>query len=295
MHPRRLPGWDAIAATCGASVTGSTPTTAPALRSRTGVRRETVVSRRNTLVVHPPRPDRAPRCCQDGIFVLDERRRSPTRDTWVCNFCSGLHDRSPDRLIVDRNHRTRPEQADAEWRVVLSGKLHREALQRARADRKLALAKGYREAHRADPADGLRIMEEGYSAEQAARHALDRDAPPTWGMTRDFNGKVPDVGNYFVRSTGASGQHLLLHRPGPKGEDPYGTIDPEGIYILAIGEGRHWRLVGWSSAEHALRFASWAPINPERPCWWCHSRNLFPMAQLPSDEEAAVAFAGDFG
>jgi hypothetical protein len=117
---------------------------------------------------------------------------------------------------------------------------------------------------------------QGASAE-AAFHSIS-------GLSWDkgLEGKRPDVGGYFIRSTLNHDGYLIVRCAGP-GEPPRTNGDESGIYILGVGRGRSWRFVGWASVPAVLRVGWYGDKSGLglRPCWWVKQSALSSMDTLP--------------
>ena len=128
------------------------------------------------------------------------------------------------------------------------------------------------------------------------RHRSGASAEFAWSLMsgepwdQGIEGKRPDVGPYFVRSSGPRSRNLLLHYPKQQGMF-HPSPDHPGIYVLALGQDREWEFVGWASFPDILAQAIYNPTGRGRttPCYWVDRKNLNGMELLPEPEGARVS------
>lgn len=113
------------------------------------------------------------------------------------------------------------------------------------------------------PPDPWGVHITGAAAEMAVAKALGVFWPyatdPDWGG---------DVGTYHVRSTNRDDGCLILHDRDPD----------DGVFVLAIGTPRTYRLAGWLTARDGKTAAYWRS-NVREPCFMVPQHDLAPMAQ----------------
>ena len=105
---------------------------------------------------------------------------------------------------------------------------------------------------------------EGIAAEIAVAKALGKPYRP------NLNGfKAPDVGELHVRQT-PHPKGCLIIRPG----------DPDGVYVLAIGQCPVFRIVGWIHSYDAKQPRYWRAGGPG--AWFVPQSTLKPCSPHPA-------------
>jgi hypothetical protein len=108
---------------------------------------------------------------------------------------------------------------------------------------------------------------EGIAAEIAVAKALGIPYRPN---LEGF--KAPDVGELHVRQTAHRDGSLII-RPG----------DPDGVYVLAIGQCPVFRIVGWIHSYDAKQPQYWRAPNGGPGAWFVPQRMLKPLAALRTE------------
>lgn len=81
---------------------------------------------------------------------------------------------------------------------------------------------------------------------------------------------IPDVGDSIhVRSTNRSNGCLII-RPD----------DPDGVYVLAVGEVKDWRVCGWISSDEGKTERFWRTDRGDPHAWWVPQSALRSIGEL---------------
>jgi len=112
--------------------------------------------------------------------------------------------------------------------------------------------------YKSDIGHQIRSDIEASCAEMAVAKALNKYLP--LGCSRF---KATDVANLHVRHTTDSNGSLII-RPG----------DPDGVYVLAVGQCPVFRIVGWIHSSDAKRPQYWKAPNGRPGAWFVPQRML---------------------
>ncbi|MFO0957260.1 MAG: hypothetical protein U0800_07300 [Isosphaeraceae bacterium] len=119
---------------------------------------------------------------------------------------------------------------------------------------------------------------DGAAAEVAFARAL--GLAPSMSISPDPG---PDVGDYHVRSTSWPNGRLIV-RPGEGGDH---------LYVLVVGRGREWRVIGTIVGGDALKPEFWAAPNGRPGCYMVPQSRLNRL-RIPSIP-GATAWPQDSG
>jgi hypothetical protein len=107
----------------------------------------------------------------------------------------------------------------------------------------------------------------GAAAEVAFARVL--GVPPVLSVSPDPG---PDVAGFHVRSTSLSNGHLII-RPGEA---------KDNRYVLLVGQGTDWRVIGTIAGRDAVRPEFWRPKDARPGCYMVPQSQLVRLQQQPS-------------
>jgi hypothetical protein len=117
------------------------------------------------------------------------------------------------------------------------------------------------------PPDNLEQDIDGAAAEIAFARVL--GVPPVLSVSPDPG---PDVAGFLVRSTSLSNGHLII-RPGEA---------KDNRYVLLVGEGTDWRVIGTICGRDGVRPEFWRPPDARPGCYMVPQSQLVRLQQQPS-------------
>lgn len=119
--------------------------------------------------------------------------------------------------------------------------------------------------------DGWRVAIEGLAAEIAVAKALNAYHPSFYPELDRARG---DVDGLHVRSSSHPSAHLTIYRD-----------DPDGAYVLVVGQIPAFRIPGWIFKQDAVR-GTWWRDDIRDPAFWVPQDALSPLETIPARQAA---------